>query len=74
MRQLLYKDSYRYLNPESVEYSFWTYLHNSRAKNKGWRIDYFLTSESLIKKVKKSEILTEVMGSDHAPVSMTLSI
>ena len=67
-------DTYRYLNPESVEYSFWTYLHNSRAKNKGWRIDYFLTSESLIEKVKKSEILTEVMGSDHAPVSMTLSI
>ena len=67
-------DTYRYLNQESVEYSFWTYLHNSRSKNKGWRIDYFLTSESLIKKVKKSEILTEVMGSDHAPVSMTLSI
>lgn len=67
-------DSYRYLNPESVEYSFWTYLHNSRAKNKGWRIDYFLVSENIIDKLKSSEILTEIKGSDHAPVSMTLSI
>jgi exodeoxyribonuclease-3 len=67
-------DTYRHLKPDSVEYSFWTYLHNSRAKNKGWRIDYFLISESIIDKVKKSEILTEIKGSDHAPVSMTLSI
>tara|TARA_B100001093_G_C26756783_1_gene983822 strand:+ start:347 stop:1138 length:792 start_codon:yes stop_codon:yes gene_type:complete len=67
-------DSYRFLNPEKVEYSFWTYLHNSRAKNKGWRIDYFLIPEHKKDWIKKSEILTDVMGSDHAPVSVTLSI
>jgi len=67
-------DSYRFLNPEKVEYSFWTYLHNSRAKNKGWRIDYFLIPEHKKDWIKKSEILTDIMGSDHAPVSVTLSI
>lgn len=67
-------DSYRYLHPEKIEYSFWTYLHNSRAKNKGWRIDYFLLPSENLNWLKKSEILTEVMGSDHAPVKITLSI
>ena len=67
-------DTYRYLNPEGEDYSFWTYLFNSRKKNKGWRIDYFLVPEKVIKWVKKSEILTDVMGSDHAPVSINLSI
>ena len=67
-------DTYRHLNGDKVEYSFWTYLHNSRSKNKGWRIDYFLVNQQLIDKVKKSEILTQAMGSDHAPVSLSLSI
>ena len=67
-------DTYRHLNGDKVEYSFWTYLHNSRSKNKGWRIDYFLVNQQLIDKVKKSEILTQVTGSDHAPVSLSLSI
>lgn len=67
-------DTYRHLNPESEEYSFWTYLFNSRKKNKGWRIDYFLIPQKNIKWVKKSSILTDVMGSDHAPISLQLSI
>ena len=67
-------DTYRHLNKDKVEYSFWTYLHNSRSKNKGWRIDYFLVNQKLIDKIKKSEILTQEMGSDHAPVSLTISI
>ena len=67
-------DSYRHLYPEKIEYSFWTYLHNSRAKNKGWRIDYFLVPENKKKWIKESQILTQVMGSDHAPVSLSLSI
>ena len=67
-------DTYRHLNGDKVEYSFWTYLHNSRSKNKGWRIDYFLVNQQLIDKVKKSEILTKVTGSDHAPVSLSLSM
>ena len=67
-------DTYRELNPEGEDYSFWTYLFNSRKKNKGWRIDYFLVPEKNKKWIKKSEILTEVMGSDHAPVKLELSI
>ena len=61
-------DTYRSLNPENVEYSFWTYMFNARKKNKGWRIDYFLVTKKFMKKVKKSKILTEVLGSDHAPI------
>lgn len=65
-------DTYRFLNPEKVEYSYWSYRFNSRKKNTGWRIDYFLVSEKIIKNVKKSLILTEIMGSDHAPVKLIL--
>jgi len=67
-------DTYRHFNPEKIEYSFWTYLHNARKKNKGWRIDYFLVSKKIINKVIKSEILTDVMGSDHAPVMLKINI
>lgn len=65
-------DTYRFLNPEKVEYSYWSYRFNSRKKNTGWRIDYFLVSEKIIKNIKKSLILTEIMGSDHAPVKLVL--
>jgi exodeoxyribonuclease-3 len=65
-------DTYRFLNPEKVEYSYWSYRFNSRTKNTGWRIDYFLISEKYIKNVKKSLILTEIMGSDHAPIKLVL--
>jgi exodeoxyribonuclease III len=61
-------DSYRYLHPEKVEYSYWTYMRRARENNKGWRIDYFLVSKSLIDSIKKSKILTNIYGSDHAPV------
>lgn len=65
-------DSFRHLNNDIIKYSFWTYMFGARKKNKGWRIDYFLVNEKLIKKVKKSDILTNVMGSDHAPVILEL--
>jgi exodeoxyribonuclease-3 len=65
-------DTYRYLHPNKVEYSYWSYRMNSRNKNKGWRIDYFLVSHKLIKHIKKSKILTNVMGSDHAPIKLSL--
>ena len=67
-------DSYRHLNPENQEYSFWKYQFNARAKNIGWRLDYFLISEPALKWVRKSEILTQIMGSDHAPISLTLNV
>jgi exodeoxyribonuclease-3 len=66
-------DTYRYKHPNKIEYSYWTYRMNARAKNVGWRIDYFLVSENIINKVKKSKILTDVMGSDHAPIKLNIS-
>lgn len=65
-------DTYRSLNPEKIEYSFWTYKMNSREKNVGWRLDYFLVSKKLFSKVKESSILTEIMGSDHAPILLKI--
>lgn len=65
-------DTYRYLNPTKVEYSYWSYRFGARKKNKGWRIDYFLVSEKLKSKIVKSEILTNIEGSDHAPILLTI--
>ena len=65
-------DSYRKIYPEKVEYSFWSYMRKSREKNIGWRIDYFLVSKKLENKVKDSSILTEIMGSDHAPIKLKI--
>ena len=66
-------DTFRHLHPKVVDkYSFWTYMFNARKKNKGWRIDYFLVSKSILKKVKKSDIITKQEGSDHAPIIMEL--
>jgi exodeoxyribonuclease-3 len=67
-------DSFRYLNKTEVKYSYWSYRFNSRNKNAGWRIDYFLVSPKLIKKVTKSDILTNVMGSDHAPIIIEIKL
>lgn len=66
-------DTYRKLNKDKVEYSFWTYLHKARSKNKGWRIDYFLVSKKILNLVKKSQILTNIMGSDHAPIMLKIN-
>jgi exodeoxyribonuclease III len=67
-------DTYRFINPTKVEYSYWSYRFKSREKNKGWRIDYFLVSEKLKNKVINSEILTDIMGSDHAPIKLKIKI
>lgn len=61
-------DTFRYLNPTEIKYSFWSYKFHAREKNAGWRLDYFLISEKMLKKVKKSDILIEITGSDHAPI------
>jgi exodeoxyribonuclease-3 len=66
-------DTYRKLYPEKIEYSFWSYMKNSRKKNIGWRIDYFLVSQTLQDFVDDSSILTTVMGSDHAPIKIKLN-
>jgi len=65
-------DVYRNLYPDREEYSWWTYRVNARARNVGWRLDYYLVSESLVDRVKDVVILTEVMGSDHCPVLIDL--
>lgn len=66
-------DSWRYFNPgvEGV-YSWWSYRFKAREKNAGWRIDYFLVSEKLKKRMKGADILTDIMGSDHCPVVLEL--
>jgi exodeoxyribonuclease-3 len=65
-------DVFRHLNPEKVEYTYWSYRFNARARNAGWRIDYFIISPKLIDKVKDITIHTEIMGSDHCPVSLDI--
>jgi exodeoxyribonuclease-3 len=66
-------DTYRTLHPETVKYSWWSFRANARAKNIGWRIDYFLTSASLKSNVKSAVIRDEVMGSDHCPIGLELN-
>ena len=67
-------DTFRYLNPNKIEYSYWSYMNKARIKNIGWRIDYFLVSNKIIKKVLKSIILTHIFGSDHAPIELIIKI
>ncbi|MEC9485385.1 MAG: exodeoxyribonuclease III [Candidatus Izemoplasma sp.] len=67
-------DTFRYLHPETVKYSWWSYMFNARQNNAGWRIDYFVVSERLISAIEKAEILNEIYGSDHCPVTLELSI
>ena len=61
-------DSFRYLNIEPNNYSWWSYRANARSKNLGWRIDYNMISENLVSKLKRSAILSEARHSDHCPV------
>lgn len=63
-------DTFRFLNKNKIQYSWWSYRMRAREKNIGWRIDYFCVSKSFIKKVKTAFIWNEVMGSDHCPVGI----
>ncbi len=66
-------DSFRYLYPERTgAYSWWSYRFNARANNAGWRIDYWLVSEELKDRIEESRIDADILGSDHAPVVLTL--
>ena len=67
-----FTDSFRFKYPEKVEYSWWSYRFQARAKNVGWRIDYFIISDRLRQRLQDSKIHTEVMGSDHCPVEITI--
>lgn len=67
-------DSYRHFYPDKTDaYTWWSYMGNARAKNIGWRIDYFLLSTALADNLKGAEIFSEILGSDHCPVGITLA-
>ena len=66
-------DSFRYLYPEQITYSWWSYRFNARANNAGWRIDYFVLSNDLKNNKFYSKILTDVYGSDHCPVELDIN-
>ena len=66
-------DTFRHFYPDATDrYSWWSYRFHAREKNVGWRIDYFLVSERLASRLKSAEILDDILGSDHCPVSLTL--
>jgi exodeoxyribonuclease-3 len=68
-------DSFRYFYPDQTEiYSWWSYRFSARAKNAGWRIDYFMVSESLKDKLEDAKILTDILGSDHCPVELDIKL
>ena len=68
-----FTDSFRYLHPDEVTYSWWSYRFKAREKNAGWRIDYFLVSNRIKKQITEAKIHTEIMGSDHCPVEVDLA-
>ena len=67
-------DTFRYLYPEAIDkYSWWSYRFNARARNVGWRIDYFIVSNVLKENIKEASIYPEVLGSDHCPVMLEIN-
>ena len=67
-------DSFRHLNPEPHQYSWWSYRANARNNNKGWRIDYNMVSENLKKNIKSAYLLPDAKHSDHCPVGVELEL
>ena len=68
-----FTDTFRYLYPDRTDsYSWWSYMFKAREKNAGWRIDYFIVSKSIEKKIEESYIYSEVLGSDHCPVGLDI--
>ncbi len=69
-----YIDTFRYKNSQEVCYTWWSYQFQARNKNIGWRIDYFLVSEDLADKIENADIYDEILGSDHCPIGLEISI
>ena len=70
-----FTDTFRYLYPDQRDaYSWWSYRFNARANNAGWRIDYFLVSSGLNDKIREATIQSQVYGSDHCPVTLTIDL
>jgi exodeoxyribonuclease-3 len=66
-------DSFRHVHPEKQEYSWWSYRANSRANNKGWRLDYTMVSKPLQENIKRAVILSEALHSDHCPILVEIN-
>lgn len=66
-------DTFRHFNPKEVKYSWWSYRGGARDRNVGWRIDYFLVSESILDRVKNAKIRNDIKGSDHCPVEIEIA-
>ena len=66
-------DSFRTLYPDRIGYTWWSYMFQARERNVGWRIDYFVTSRSLLPRIQDAMIYPEVQGSDHCPVGLELA-
>ena len=69
-----FTDSFRHLYPEKILYSWWSYRFQARAKNAGWRIDYFLVSNRVADQITQADILTDIQGSDHCPVTLEIEL
>lgn len=68
-----FTDSWRFLNPDTVKYSWWSYRFHARENNAGWRIDYFLVSDSIKDRIAGAEIHNDIFGSDHCPVELDIT-
>ncbi len=67
-------DTFRYVYPDKIAYSWWSYMGNARAKDIGWRIDYFIVSNDIKEKIKDAYIFKDIYGSDHCPVGLEIEI
>ena len=69
-----FTDTFRYLYPDKIDkYTWWSYMANSRARNIGWRIDYFIVSKELEGSIQEAYIYDTIMGSDHCPIGLELN-
>ncbi|QCX53551.1 exodeoxyribonuclease III [Elizabethkingia sp. JS20170427COW] len=68
-----FTDAFRFMHPETVQYSWWSYRANARANNKGWRLDYTMISNSIQQNITRAVILPEAQHSDHCPVMVEMS-
>jgi len=68
-----FTDTFRYLYPDKTDcYTWWSYMRKAREKNVGWRIDYFIVSDSIKDKIKEANIYQDIMGSDHCPIGLEI--
>jgi len=67
-------DTFRHLHPDTIKYTWWDMVSRARLRNVGWRLDYFLVSPSLKDRIMAAEVLDEIQGSDHCPISLELDV